>query len=252
MTERGPNGHGSTVELEHLDVWREGEANRTLAVHEVTLSVRAGERVFLLGQNGAGKTSLLLAPVGALPFEGTIRLGGTKVEPRTLESVRARTGFVFADPSDQLFLDEVSREVAFGPRERGLAGVDDRVARALSAVRLEDRVGRSPRELSLGEQRRLAIATALAVDPEVFLLDEPTAGLDPRARQRILAVLRSLTATVVCATHDLDAALELGGRAVLLDGGRVVADGPCEDVLVDEALLDTAGLALPLSVAARR
>src|SRR5207253_428435 len=156
---------------------------------------------------------LLLSLVGAVRFEGRIDIGGMAVTPATLPDVRRRVGFVFADPSDQFFLDEVSTEVSFGPRERGLdePSVKRRVAEALSAVGLSEYVGRSPDTLSLGEQRRLAIATVLAIEPDVLLLDEPTAALDPRARRTVLDVLAALPATVVIATHDLDAALELGG-----------------------------------------
>jgi cobalt/nickel transport system ATP-binding protein len=245
---------GAPIVLERLRVVR-GEARaRRVALEEISLAIAPGERVFLLGPNGAGKTSLLLALVGAVAFEGRVSIGGVEVARATLDGVRRRVGFVFADPSDQFFLEDVGDEVAFGPRQRGLgeAQVAVRVEQSLAAVGLSGHVGRSPGELSLGEQRRLAIATALAIEPEVLLLDEPTAALDPRARRAVLDVLSALPSTVVVATHDLDAALELGGRAVLVRDGRVIRDGRCSDVLVDGAALDAAGLALPLSVAARR
>jgi cobalt/nickel transport system ATP-binding protein len=243
----------ASIELHQVRVFRDGRGPRRVAVEATTLRISKGERVFLLGPNGAGKTSLLLALVGAVPFEGTITIGGTALGPRTLTAIRRRVGLVFADPSDQLFLDEVSEEVAFGPRERGLdePSVEERVLGALSAVGMDGYRGRAPLELSLGEQRRLAIATALATEPEALLLDEPTAALDPRARRALIALMSKLVATVVVATHDLDLALELGGRAVLIDEGRVVRDGPTSELLVDEALLDAAGLALPLSAARR-
>lgn len=233
---------GTSLDLQDVSVWRESGGKRTAVTRHVTISVKPGERVFLLGPNGAGKTSLLLAIVGAVPFEGRISVGSTVVEQHVIDTVRSRVAFVFADPSDQLFTDEVREEVRFGPRTQKLPDVEGRVTRALRAVDLEAYAGRAPSHLSLGEQRRLAIATALAVDPELLLLDEPTAALDPRARRRVLDGIGGLAATVVLATHDLDAARQLGGRVVLLNGGHAIADGPCEGILSDERLLDEAGL----------
>lgn len=239
-----PTACGARLLLESVSVFREASGRKIPVTTGVGVRIEPGERVFLLGPNGAGKTSLLLSMVGAVPFEGRIEIGDLEVNRRTLDRVRKRIGFVFADPSDQLFLEEVAEEVAFGPRERGLADVDGRVAEALRSVALEHCIGRSPRDLSLGEQRRLAVATALALSPDVFLLDEPTAALDPRARQRVIEAIGGLAATIVIATHDLDAARQIGGRAVLLCEGRVIADGPCSEVLSNEALLDRAGLSV--------
>jgi cobalt/nickel transport system ATP-binding protein len=235
---------GARVEIERLRVFRGVAEARRVALDGATLQFEAGERVFLMGPNGAGKTSLLLALVGAAAFEGQVRIGGSAVTPSALPDIRRRVGYVFADPSDQFLLDEVHAEVAFGPRERGLdeAIVGARVHRALAAVRLTDHAGRHPGELSLGEQRRLALATVLATEPEVVLLDEPTAALDPRARRAVLEVIAALPATVVVATHDLDAATFLGGRAVLVDGGKVVAQGDARELLADPELLARAGL----------
>jgi cobalt/nickel transport system ATP-binding protein len=242
--------HAASLELDGVRVAR----GKTVAIDRLTLAVAPGERIFLLGPNGAGKTSLLLALVGAASFEGAIRVGGVALGPSTLAQVRREIAFVFADPTDQFFLDDVEEEVAFGPRERGLepGEVQRRVERALGAVGLDGRTGRSPLELSLGEQRRLAVATALAIEPRLLLFDEPTASLDPRARAAVIQVIRELGSTLVVATHDLDAALAIGGRAVLLDAGRVVRDGPTDEVLLDETGLRAAGLELPLSVAGRR
>jgi cobalt/nickel transport system ATP-binding protein len=239
----------ASLSLENVEVFR-GDGADAHVVRGVTLEIRAGERVFLLGPNGAGKTSLLLSLVGAAHMAGRVRFGSLELGPKTLDAVRRRVGLVFADPRDQFFLNRVEDEVAFGPRERGLdeASVSERVAHALAAMDLEGYRNRAPDTLSLGEQRRLAIATMLAGKPEVLLLDEPTASLDPRARQRILRVIAGLSATVIVATHDLDAAFELGGRVLLLDEGRVVADGDARTLLVDAPLLEAAGLSLPLAV----
>ena len=245
-------GAGASLRLEGLRVFREAASARRVVVDGVTLRAAPGERLFLLGPNGAGKTSILLALVGAVPFEGRIAIGELEVSPRTIQDVRRAVGFVFADPSDQFFMSEVSAEVAYGPRTRGLdpVTVTARVEGALAAVRLSGFAGRSPDELSLGEQRRLAIATALAIEPDVFLLDEPTASLDPRARHAVLEAVARVPATVVVATHDLDAAYALDGRAVLIRDGRVVGDGRAREILKDAALLDAAGLVPPIAAQA--
>ncbi len=244
----------AALQLSAARVWREDAEGGRIVLDGLDLRVEARERVAIVGPNGAGKTTLLLALVGATPFEGKIVVCGRTLDRTTLDAVRATVGLVFADPGDQLFADEVWKEVAFGPEQRGLpeADVRTRTDEALAAVDLGAAVGRHPDELSLGERRRLAIATMLALRPEVLLVDEPTASLDPRARRRILAVLRDLDATVVVATHDLDAALELDARVVMLHGGHVVADGPAARLLGDDAALDRAGLAPPLSRAVQR
>lgn len=236
-------------------MWREDAARaHRLAVESFSLDVGAGECVAVVGPNGAGKTSLLLALVGAAPFEGKIAIGSRLLESKSLEELRRTTGFVFAEPTDQLFSTTVREEVAFGPRLRGASPdeVAERVVQALSAVGLSGFEERAPRSLSLGEQRRLAVATILSYDASLVLLDEPTASLDPRARTAMLETIRHLTATVLIATHDLDAAIELGARVVLLSSGKLVADGPAERLLTDEALLGKAGLGLPIGVAAAR
>jgi cobalt/nickel transport system ATP-binding protein len=236
---------GAPVGIERLDVWHEdarGEPHQV--VHELSVALAARERVALVGPNGAGKTSLLLALVGALPFKGSVVIGGQALERRSLETLRRRIGFVFADPRDQLFCTNVYDEVAYGPRLRNLDPdeVEKRVAGALAAVQLGGFEQRAPAALSLGEQRRLAIATILSYEAELVLVDEPTASLDPRARQAVLDAIAALDATVVFATHDLDAARELKARVVVLNAGRLCADGPADRVLSDVALLQKAGL----------
>lgn len=216
-------------------------------IRDLSLSVRAGERVILAGPNGAGKTSLLLAIVGALPFEGRITLGDLPVRRDTLKSIRASLGFVFAEPADQLFCETVFDEVAFGLRSRGLdaPSVDAEVERALGSVGLGHLADRVPRELSLGEQRRLALAAACVTRPALVLCDEPTATLDARARRAVLATLEGLEAAIVMATHDLDAALTLGGKTLLLDQGAVVAEGATRDLLSRRDPLERVGLLAP-------
>jgi cobalt/nickel transport system ATP-binding protein len=243
-----------SIELCDVTLFREAEPGQRQAVLSgLSLSIAAGERVALVGRNGAGKTSLLLALVGALASEGEIRIGESRLEARSLESIRRQLGFVFADPSDQLFCASVAEEVAFGPQQLRLPPerVQERVRAALAEVGLRGLEARAPARLSLGEQRRLAIAAALATHPEAILIDEPTAALDPVARHQLLLAIGRLDATVVIATHDLDAVLELDARSVVLAGGAVAADGPARTILADHALLQRAGLALPLSVPAR-
>jgi cobalt/nickel transport system ATP-binding protein len=237
---------GVSVGLEQLDVWHEDERGEPVTiVHGLSLSIAPRERVALVGPNGAGKTSLLLALVGALPFGGRAVIGDRLLERRSLESLRQTIGFVFSDPRDQLFCTTVFDEVAYGPRLRNVAKeeIEQRVARALSAVGLTGLEQRAPAALSLGEQRRLAIATILSYEAALVLVDEPTASLDPRARQAVLEALAALDATLIFATHDLDAVRELSARAVVLDGGRVLADGPAERVFADPELMQKACLA---------
>lgn len=219
----------------------------------VDLDLEAGERVALLGPNGAGKTTLLLHLNGVLgPWagqagSGTVSIGGTPLGPGNLAEARRRVGIVFQDPDDQLFMPTVARDVAFGPTNLRLAAseVGRRVAWALDAVGLPGHGHRAPEHLSMGERRRVALAGVLAMHPDVLVLDEPSANLDPRARREFAEVVLGLDATILMATHDLPYALQLCPRAVVLDAGRIVADGPTRTILSDEALLAEHRLELP-------
>jgi cobalt/nickel transport system ATP-binding protein len=156
-------------------------------------------------------------------------------------------GLVFQDPDDQLFMPTVAEDVAFGPLNFGVAPeeVERRVAAALAAVRLEDAAGRAPHRLSMGERRRAAIATVLAAEPDLLVLDEPSANLDPRSRRELVEILRELACTLLVVTHDLPLAAELCERAVVIDGGQVVADGPTAELLADTEMLAEHALELP-------
>jgi cobalt/nickel transport system ATP-binding protein len=213
----------------------------------IDLEVGHGERVAVLGPNGAGKTTFMLHLNGLRTGTGSLEVAGLAVAPGTLRELRARVGLVFQDPDDQLFMPTVREDVAFGPLNMGLgrAEVNARVAEALAAVRMSHVADRAPYQLSMGERRRVAIATVLAMHPDLLVLDEPSANLDPRTRRELLEVLERIERTLLVTTHDLPLAAELCERAVILAGGRVVGDGPCAEILSDEELLAAHDLELP-------
>ncbi len=217
------------------------------ALRGVDLHVEHGERVAVLGPNGAGKTTFMLHLNGLVAGEGFLEVAGLEVGDRTLHELRSRVGMVFQDPDDQLFMPTVEEDVGFGPLNLGLARVEvaSRVAEALETVRMAHTAGRARYRLSMGERRRVAIATVLATRPRLLVLDEPSANLDPRARRELLDVLAKLDHTMLLTTHDLPLAAELCERAVILAGGSVVADAPCDEVLADAALLGEHNLELP-------
>ncbi|MFG3302217.1 energy-coupling factor ABC transporter ATP-binding protein [Micromonospora chersina] len=228
-----------------------------VALHGVDLTVPRGERVALLGPNGAGKTTLVLHLNGILtPTEGTVSVGGLAVsrDRDALAEIRRRVGIVFQDPDDQLFLPTVAEDVAFGPANLGLRGAElaARVDEALAAVGMGEHRDRAPHHLSFGQRRRVAVATVLAMRPEILVLDEPSSNLDPAARRELAEILRGLPVTLLMVTHDLPYAAELCDRAVILDAGRIVADAPTLDLLSDEPLLARHRLELPYGFAPRR
>ncbi|WP_225753467.1 energy-coupling factor ABC transporter ATP-binding protein [Actinotalea sp. Marseille-Q4924] len=224
------------------------------ALHGVDLVMERGERVALLGPNGAGKTTLALHLNGILSGgAGTVDVGGLRLAPQdraTLREIRRRVGLVFQDPDDQLFSQTVWDDVAFGPANLGVTGdeLEDRVHGALTAVGMAGVEGRPPHHLSLGQRRRVAVATVLATDPDVLVLDEPTSNLDPAGRRELVEVLRGLPVTQLVITHDVPLALELCPRTVVVDVGTVVADGPTGALLGDEDLLRRHRLELPFGM----
>ncbi|HEY7563526.1 MAG TPA: ABC transporter ATP-binding protein [Acidimicrobiia bacterium] len=225
-----------------------GYPDGTPVLDGVTFSVSPGERVALLGPNGAGKTTLLLHLIGVLTAQaGRIEVGGVAVNEESLHDVRRRVGLVFQDPDDQLFMPTVGEDVAFGPANFGVEGeeLDARVERALQAVGEQDLADRAPHHLSGGERRKVAIATILAVESEILVLDEPTSNLDPAGRRELVALLSGLASTLLVVTHDLPFALELCERALIMDQGRIVADRPCQAMLADVELMRRHRLELP-------
>ena len=218
------------------------------ALRNVDLHVHHGERMALLGPNGAGKTTLLLHLNGILrPASGEVRVAGLVVSDDSVLEIRRRVGLVFQDPDDQLFMPTVGQDVAFGPANFGIDGeeLEARVAEALAAVSMLEARERAPHHLSYGERRRVAIATVLAMRPEILVLDEPTSNLDPASRRELIDVLRRLPITQLVVTHDLPFALELCPRAVVLDEGLVVAGDATVEILTDEVLMKSHRLELP-------
>jgi energy-coupling factor transporter ATP-binding protein EcfA2 len=212
------------------------------ALEKVGFSLQPGERVALLGANGAGKSTLLLACAGLLPVQGEVFANGIPHSER--DAFWRQLGLVMQDPDDQLFLSTVIEDVCFGPQNAGFSREESlsKARTALAAVGAESLAERPPSQLSGGEKRRVALATVLAYEPGVLLLDEPTGGLDPRGRRQLLALLEGFSASLLLVTHDFEFAARLCARSLLLAGGQIVADRPTRDLLQDEALLAEHGL----------
>jgi len=223
----------------------------TEALRGVSFSVSAGECVALLGPNGSGKSTLLLHLNGILPEkpagDGNIKISGEPVSSKNLGAIRRQVGLVFQDPDDQLFCPTVQEDVGFGPRQLGWtdAKVASSVKQALSQVGLSGFEHRATHHLSHGEKRRVCLAGVLACEPSILVLDEPTSDLDPRGRREFKFLLRQIPATKIIATHDLELAVELCSRALILDNGALVAEGRTVDLLRDEKLMLAHGLETP-------
>ena len=220
------------------------------ALKGVSFSLQPGEKVAILGPNGAGKSTLLLHLNGLLHGSGEVSVMGHRVvenDKKALARVRATVGLVFQDPDDQLFSPTVYEDVAFGPLYMGLPEdeIDERVRHALSQVGLDGYGDRMPFHLSGGEKKRAAIATVLSMRPQVLLLDEPSAGLDPRARRGLITLLDRLDQTILVTTHDMHMVKEIFPRCIVMDGGAVVADAPTSEILADQRLLEAHGLEMP-------
>lgn len=233
-----------SIEIEQL-TFSYPDGNKALS--EVSLVIQPCEKVALVGPNGAGKSTLILHLNGILTGSGSVRVCGLEVNKETLGRIRAMVGMVFQSPDDQLFSPRVFDDVAYGPIYQGLppAAVQERVDQSLAAVAMSDYAQRVSHHLSMGEKKRIAIATVLSMEPEVLILDEPTAGLDPRARRSFINLLRELPLTMLVSTHDMLFVEDLFPRMLILDEGRLVADGQTSDLMGDAQLLAAHGLERP-------
>lgn len=220
------------------------------ALDNLNLSVSKGERIALVGPNGAGKSTFILHLNGILNGGGHIKVMGMPMEKGNLPRIRQKVGIVFQDPDHQLFSPTVFDDVAFGPINMGLSEkeVRERVLEALEKVGLTGFEERLPHRMSFGEKRRVSIASVLSMSPEILVLDEPSSSLDPRSRRELINLLKGFEITQIIATHDLEMALELCDRVVVMDRGTVVADGDIREILGDEGLMLEHGLEVPHSI----
>jgi cobalt/nickel transport system ATP-binding protein len=234
------------VEVENL---RYSYADGTAAVCGISFRIQHGEAVAIVGANGAGKSTLLLHLNGCLtPTAGKVRIGDFPLTKATLPNIRRTVGMVFQDPDDQLFMPTVFDDVAFGPLNLGLQPeeVERRVIEALSRVDALHLRERPPYRLSAGEKRTVAIASVLSMSPDILVMDEPTTGLDPRHRRRLIGLLNSFQHTRIIATHDLDLVLDVCTRTIVLHKGEITADGPTTEIFADAELLSRSHLEKPL------
>ena len=241
--------HHNPITIENLSY---AYPDGTEALHQIDLSIHATERVALVGANGSGKSTLLQHFNGLIiPQQGTVVVGELPISPHTLTKIRNFVGLVFQNPDDQLFMPTVWEDITFGPMNQGLRGgcLVDRAVNAMQSVGLdpEKYSGRSANNLSGGEKKRVAIAGVLAMQPQILILDEPSAQLDPRSRRQLIHLLDSLPLTQLIATHDLDLALELCDRTIVLNHGQIVYDGQTEQIMSNADLLEKYALEMPLS-----
>ena len=223
--------------------------DKTPALQGISFRIEHGESVAIVGANGAGKSTLLLHLNGYLtPVAGKVRVGDYPLTRDTVQEVRRTVGMVFQDPDDQLFMSTVYDDVAFGPLNLGLPieDVDKRVQRALETVEVSHLKDRPPHRLSAGQKRRVAIASVLSMSPDILVMDEPSAGLDPQARNKLISLLKGFKHTKIIATHDLDMVLDLCERTIVIYNGMIKADGPTSEIFQDDALLSGSHLEKPL------
>ncbi|MBE9014200.1 ATP-binding cassette domain-containing protein [Pseudanabaenaceae cyanobacterium LEGE 13415] len=241
--------HHNPIEIYNLSY---AYPDDTQALNGVTVSIRAAERVAIVGANGSGKSTLLMHFNGLItPQVGQVIVGEYPVETQYLKQIRDFVGIVFQNPDDQLFMPTVWEDITFGPLNQGVTGqaLIDRAVHAMRCVGLDPEAygKRNANGLSGGEKKRVAIAGVLAMQPQVLVLDEPSAQLDPRSRRQLIELLDTLPLTQLIATHDLDLALELCDRTIVLSKGRIVFDGATERIMSDPELLTQHALEPPLS-----
>jgi cobalt/nickel transport system ATP-binding protein len=231
----------NAIEIENFSY---NYADGTPAVRGIDLAIRHGERVAFIGPNGAGKSTLLLGMCGFIKGRGTVLIDGIEVKKENIKKIRSLTGSVLQDPDEQLFMPTLFDDVAFGPLNMGLDEnqIRQRVDEALTTVGLGGMGHRPPHHLSAGQKRAAAIATILSMSPKIITMDEPDSSLDPRSRKRLLELLRTLSQTLIIASCNMDFVAKLCTRAILLDGGQIIADGDAKKILSDAALMEKHGL----------
>lgn len=238
--------HGEILKIEHLSFAYE---KNDQVLTDVNLMAHDGESIGIIGANGIGKSTLMKLLVGLyLNYQGTIEVVGHAVNKKNLNHVREHIGYVFQDSDSQLFLSTVEDDVAFGPQNYGLSDeeVEKRVTQALEKVHIEGLRKKHTYKLSGGEKKLASIATILSMEPDIIIMDEPSIALDPRNRKNLISILNEINSLKLITSHDLDFIMDTCERTVLLDEGRIIADGKSIDILSDEALLTSHGLELPL------
>lgn len=226
----------------------------TKTLENISMDVYEGETIGIIGPNGAGKSTLLLHLNGLLDGNGKVKIFDKTLSKENIALIRQKVGLVFQDPQDQLFMPTAYEDVAFGPENLGLPKeeIDRKVNFALEEVGLLDKKNHISYHLSLGEQKRLSIATVLSMSPEVLVLDEPNSNLDPASRRHLINLLKNLKVTKVIATHDMEMALEICSRIILLDRGKIISEGETRKILSNKSLLESHGLEIPLSILLNR
>ncbi len=220
----------------------------------LNLTAHDGESIGIVGANGIGKSTLMKLLVGLyLNYEGELEVAGHPVNKKNLSHIREHVGYVFQDSDSQLFLSTVEEDIAFGPQNYGLSDeeVKRRVDEALDKVHISHLRKKHNYKLSGGEKKLAAIATILSMEPDIIIMDEPSIALDPRNRRNLIGILNEIKALKIITSHDLDFIMDTCSRALLLDEGRIIADGDVKDILTDKKLLEEHGLELPLSLTNR-
>ena len=238
------------IEVKNLTV-KYDTSDKACALNNISFFVNNGEKVAVIGANGAGKSTLLLTLTGILSLiSGEIIIDGIKANKKTINDLRKKTGIIFQNPDDQLFIPTVYEDIAFGPRNYGEkeGTIEKSIDEILKNLNISHLKGRLTHKLSGGEKRLIALAGVLIMNPSVILMDEPSSFLDPKARRRLIEILSGLSQTLIIATHDLDMALDLCDRAILLKSGCVYSDMPANEILKDEKILEECGLELPISL----
>ncbi len=238
--------HGEILKIEHLSFSYE-KNEQVLA--DINFMAHDGESIGIIGANGIGKSTLMKLLVGLyLDYEGVLEVAGHPVDKKNLNHVREHIGYVFQDSDAQLFLSTIEDDVAFGPQNYGLSDeeVEKRVSEALEKVQISELRKKQTYKLSGGEKKLAAIATILAMEPDIIIMDEPSIALDPRNRKNLIKILNEIKSLKLITSHDLDFIMDTCERVVLLDDGRIIADGDAKEILRDEALLTSHGLELPL------